>query len=180
MAPTLPKIIALCGHPKSGKSLAAQFLADEFGYTLVDDGGFLREIAMAHFGLSLEDVTTQEGKAKEIVVNGVTMTVRELLGKLGNAFEDQFGANVIPEIALKRAQAGGPGPYVFGSVRREQGAYYKAQGGVVWHIDAPVPPSPHEFDTFNLDNVDHTINNPGPAGGFDALRSEIGRTLAVS
>lgn len=176
MLPPLPQIIALCGNPKSGKSLTAELLASEFGYTVVDDGAFLREIAMSNFGLSKDDVTTQEGKSRTVVVNGSEMTVRELLGRLGNAFENEFGANVIPEIALNRARQL-PGPYVFQSVRREQGAYYRAQGGEVWHVDSPAPASEFAFDAYNLDHVTDTISNPGAEGGIDALRSEIGRLL---
>ncbi len=180
MPKTLPKIIALCGNPKSGKSLTGELLAAEFGYSIQDDGRFLRDIAIANFGLTEEDVTTQEGKAKKIVVNGAEMTVRELLGRLGDAFENEFGADVIPEIAVRRAQMTENGRYLFPSVRREQGAYYKALGGVVIEIDSPAPPSPFKFDSYNKDHVDHVINNPGPEGGIEALRSDMGRILAIA
>lgn len=153
----LPRFIALCGKPGAGKSKAAEILGELFGYQLVDDGGFLRESAMRYFGATHDDVYTQEGKLRTTVINGVTMTWREVLGRLGNAYEAQFGADVIPEIAYNQIPWGN-GRFIFGSVRREQGAYHKKQGALILEVENfSVAPSPFEFDRYNPANVDLTV-----------------------
>lgn len=46
MAYRLPRYIALCGHPRSGKSEVQKILKDHYNVTPVDDGAILRETAM--------------------------------------------------------------------------------------------------------------------------------------
>ena len=84
MPPTLPRFVALCGNPLSGKSTAGKLL-ESMGYGLVDDGGPMRKMAIEHFGASHDDVYTQEGKLRTTKVNGVVMTWRDVLGRLGPA-----------------------------------------------------------------------------------------------
>ncbi|MCJ9750677.1 hypothetical protein MOV61_08100 [Neorhizobium sp. BETTINA12A] len=41
---SIPKIIALCGHPTSGKTTAAEIINEVYGHELADDGRPLRLI----------------------------------------------------------------------------------------------------------------------------------------
>lgn len=174
-----PRYIAICGKPTVGKSLAAELLAEIAGYQLVDDGGFLREIAISHFGASRDDVYTQEGKLRSVVINDAEMTWRDVLGRIGNAFEAQFGANVIPEIAYNGLPAAGR--FVFPSCRREQGAYHRARGAIVLHLENfDLSTSPYDFDQFNKAHCNYTIVNDFRErwnGNLVAARQQFARDL---
>lgn len=176
-SPTLPRFIALCGNPTSGKTTAAEILEELFGYKLVDDGQFLRKIGIDHFGLTHQQVYSQAGKLESVVINGETMTVRDVLGRIGNGFEEQFGADVIPELAynnLRDANGFAPhqingfgGRFVFGSVRREQGWYHRKRGALVIEIENPLAePSPYEFDRYNAKACHISVLNDGLARGL--------------
>lgn len=177
----MPRIIALCGNPGSGKSTAAELLQETYGYKIADDGLPLRRIAMEYFGLTEHQVFTQEGKLEQITLNGRTMTVREILGELGNAFEEKFGANIIPIMAHNIMQP--DQNYVLGSVRRDQGHYWASMGGLVIEISNPdAGPSMYEFDRYSKSAVHHTILNDGLHEGLhedDALLRLIDRLAAV-
>ncbi|PZR92271.1 MAG: hypothetical protein DI537_13875 [Stutzerimonas stutzeri] len=177
----LPQLIALCGHPTSGKSTAAECLQGLEGYHLVDDGKPLREIAKSYFGLTHDQVYTQAGKLEEVELNGRTWTVREILGELGNAFEEKFGGDIIPIMSHNSLPVGQLS--VFGSVRREQGAYWRKHGALVIEIVNPLAgPSPYAFDRYNPAHCHYSIINEPPAGGFAAnpvtARAELGIKLA--
>lgn len=171
-----PPYIALCGNPRAGKSTAARVLKTIGNYDLVDDGYALRDIAMKHYGLTYDQVHTQAGKLELVTINGEEMTVRDVLGRIGNGFEAEFGPNVIPELAYNRITDGGR--YVFGSVRRDQGSYHKARGALVISIVNPLAgPSPYEFDVFNPAYVDWVVENDATALGLDTAAEEA--SLAV-
>lgn len=154
-------IIGLCGHPKSGKSEVQRILMEKFGVIAVDDGACLREFAMQNLGLTWDDVYTQEGKAAEIEVAGEVMQVRQFLGRLGNAIEDEFGQQIIPEIARTRAEANDYMLVSFGSVRKMQGLTVR-QNGMMIEVQRPgVGPSGNDFDWFDPTLVDITIENTG-------------------
>lgn len=176
-----PQYIALCGNPTCGKSTTAQALENLFGYKLVDDGAFLRQIAMTHFGATWEDVHTQEGKLRTTIVNGETMTWRDVLGRIGNGFENQFGANVIPELAYNGLDP--DGMYVFGSVRREQGAYHRKRGALIIEIVNPdAGPSPYEFDRYNSEYAHAKLYNDALYRGLtdeEALADLAGRVQVI-
>lgn len=153
-----PNLIALCGHPKSGKSTLAEELAAEFGYTILDDGVVLREIAVNQFGISPDDVLTQEGKAKLVDVAGTVMSIRQVLGKIGNGLENQFGPYIIPYLASLRMSPGKR--YVMPSVRKTQGHYWKRLGAVVLEVRNPMAgPSGNDFDVFDDSVVDGYVRN---------------------
>lgn len=178
---TIPKIIALCGHPTSGKTTAAEIINEVYGHELADDGRPLRLIAIDYMGLTPEQVFTQEGKLEKVQLNGREYTVREILGEIGNAFEEKFGGDIIP---IMSHNARPKGAYsVFGSVRREQGAYWKKQGALVLEIVNPdVGPSPYEFDTYNAAYADHQILNDGLHRGLskaEARQDLLEKLVAV-
>src|SRR5262249_32968518 len=131
----LPHLIALSGHPKSGKSLVQDYLRDEYGVVPVDDGRPMRQFAIQFLGLSEADCYTQEGKARISKILGRDWQNRKILGELGKRLEAMFGPHIMPFMAtrgLDEKQC-----YSFGSVRRDQGAFYKAMGGIVIGIDRP-------------------------------------------
>ncbi|QIG69056.1 hypothetical protein EVB77_022 [Rhizobium phage RHph_N1_10] len=176
-----PKLIALCGNPTSGKSTASEVISELYGHTLADDGLPLRKIAMDYLGLTPEQVFTQEGKLEYVTINGRRWQVREILGEIGNAFEEKFGGDIIP-IMSHNAQPKEQFS-VFGSVRREQGRYWKEQGALVLEIINPLAgPSQYEFDTYNPEYADHQIQNDGLARGLsseEARRDLTEKLVAV-
>jgi hypothetical protein len=179
-----PRFIALCGHPRSGKTLTAQILHDDYGYKFVDDGFPMRDFAMRHLGLTHDQVYTQEGKAEFVEILGRRWQVREILGELGNHLEAMFGAHIMPHMSFAGLPAGGH--FVFGSVRRDQARTHKSRGGIVIGVANPLaPPSPYEFDRFDETIVDHWIVNNAQARGlsFNAgvadLREKIAGVMRI-
>lgn len=168
---TIPRIIALCGNPKSGKSTAAELLSETYGYTIVDDGLPLRKIAMEYLGLTENQVFTQGGKQEFVNLNGRDWQVREILGEIGNAFEEKFGGDIIPLMSFSTMREGEH--YVLGSVRREQGHFWADKGAIIIEIENPeAGPSSFEFDLYSKSAVQHRVINDGLAEGLhedDAL-----------
>jgi len=166
----LPRLIALCGKPGSGKTTAAEILRDKLGYTIADDGLPLRQMAMQHLGLTEHQVFTQEGKLETVNLVGQDHTVRSILGEIGNAFEEKFGGDVIPYMTHRSLDP--TKTYVMGSVRRIQGHYWGAQGALVIEIDRPdVDPSPYNFDHYDPAAVHVVVLNDGPARGLHHAES---------
>lgn len=164
LKPNGPKIIGFCGHPGAGKSEAQKILEQRYGAKPIDDGWPLRDFAMRHLGLTLEDVTTQDGKAKTIVFAGKAFTVRWFLGELGNRLEELLGPDAIPLMAAHQLEP--DGFYTVGSIRREQALVWKRYGAVIVHIKNPLAkPSPHEFDRFDASLADVVIDNHALAWG---------------
>jgi hypothetical protein len=167
-----PKLIALCGNPTSGKSTAAEIINDCYGHKLADDGLPLRKIAIDYLGLTPEQVFTQAGKLEYVTINGRKWQVREVLGEIGNAFEEKFGGDIIP-IMSHNAQPKDQFS-VFGSVRREQGRYWKQQGALVLEIVNPLAgPSIYPFDAYNSAYADHQIQNDGLARGLSPEEARL-------
>ncbi len=178
MTAPYPKLIALCGNPMSGKSTAAEIISACYGHTLADDGLPLRKIAMDYLGLTTDQVFTQAGKLEYVILNGRKWQVREILGEIGNAFEEKFGGDIIP-IMSHNAQPKGQFS-VFGSVRREQGRYWKEKGALVLEIVNPLAgPSKFEFDTYNNAYCHAQILNDGLARGLsvDEARADLTKKL---
>lgn len=155
----LPRYIAICGYPKSGKSEVQNILYEQYGVIAVDDGMPLRKFAVDNLGLTWEQVTTQSGKAEYVEILGKRWQVREILGELGNRFESMFGKHVMPFMAVNTIRNQG-GSFSFGSVRRDQGLFYKERGGIVIGVRNPLAqPSQYEFDAFDEKAVDFWIEN---------------------
>ncbi|WP_029029852.1 hypothetical protein [Salinarimonas rosea] len=165
----LPRFIALCGNPGSGKSLVAEILQTRYGVQPVDDGWPVRDFAIRHLGMTETQVTTQDGKRETVQIAGAEWQVRKALGEAANALERTFGAHAMPWMAVLRCERSGrEGPFSFASVRRDQGRFYKARGGVVVEIANPLAkPTGHEFDEYDRTCVDYTIENDALAHGCD-------------
>ena len=166
---TLPRLIGICGHPGAGKSEVQRILRAPHGYEAADDGWPLRDIAIRHFGLSMEDVSTQRGKDRWSSVTGARIQNRDILGRIGNALESAFGDQILPWLAVQSLDP--DARYSFGSVRRDQGKVYKSLGGAIIGVRRPgVGPSTFEFDRFDEDLVDVWIDNDG---GLRELREKV-------
>jgi len=167
----LPPFIALCGNPGAGKSEAQKILHNALGYVPVDDGRPLRNIARDYLGLTEAQVTTQEGKAETVTINGQEWVVRDVLGEIGNAFEEKFGGDVIPLMAMHASgmtRSLSKERFSFGSVRRKQGWFYRARGGLVIEIRrAGVGPSLYAFDRFDQTAAHAIVRNDGSFGDLE-------------
>lgn len=172
----LPRYIAFCGIPKSGKSTAQKIMQETYNVAPIDDGAILREFAIKNLGATHDQVHTQEGKVSlafwpngDPMIddrNGEHMTWRRVLGLLGNQLEAMFGKYVMPMIACARLQ-GHPGPFSFGSVRRDQGQYYLNNGGIIVEIVNPLAvPTGNEFDEYEPSIATYSIPNDGLARGL--------------
>lgn len=166
-----PSLIALCGNPKAGKSQVQLILEKDFGYQAVDDGAVIRDFATRWLGLTHDQVHTQAGKLETFELLGRTWEVREFLGVYGNAIESMFGPWGIPYLATRGLDPAKR--YSFGSVRRDQGKFYKQLGGLVIGVRNPLAgPSPYEFDRFDESLVDIWIENDAQVRLKDFLPSE--------
>ena len=161
-----PRMIALCGHPGSGKSEVQKILDNLLHYQPVDDGLPLRSFCVQHLGMSWNDVLSQEGKSGEVKILDTVWTRRKILGDYGNLLERIFGDNILPYMACVGLQD--DKRYSFGSVRKRQAAFYKEQGALVIGVRNPLAgPSPYDFDWFDDRLVDLWIDNDSQANGLE-------------
>lgn len=179
-----PRFIAICGRPTSGKSTAQRLLHNSLGYVPVDDGRPLRQIAINWLGLTEEQVATQAGKLETVRLNGRDWQVRDIMGEIGNAMEEKFGGDVIPLMALNHygiLDEKSRGGYSFGSVRRQQGYFYKRHGGMVIEIVRPgVGLSLKAFDRYDPSAVDASVVNDGSLEQLEVrLHRAINEWVAV-
>jgi hypothetical protein len=177
----LPRFVALCGNPTSGKSTVQHLLHNIFGYEPIDDGFPLREFAVNNLGLSWDDVKTQEGKLRRTEILGRDWQNREILGVLGNKLEEMFGAHIMPFMSMARTKPGVN--YSFGSVRRDQGKFVQARGGIVIEIRNPLAgPSKFEFDSYDASIANCWILNDGQSRGlsFDDSMLDLKRKVIAA
>ena len=157
-----PKLVALCGSPGSGKTTVAQLLALRYDGVMVDDAQILRQSCMTIYGLTYEQVSTQEGKSGFININNEPVQIRKLLGDMGKYLEAAHGSEIIAELAIAKCNLNNDVPfYVFGSCRKNQGRSYQRNGGIVVHVDGTSPTSIYDFDVWNNDLVQIVIPNKG-------------------
>lgn len=168
----LPKYIALCGLPGSGKSTVQEILRSNHGVYPVDDGWPLRDICVRYLNLSTQQVCSQEGKKEFVDILDKNWQVREILGEMGNRLEAMFGEHIIPFMVTNSLV--GNGPYSFGSCRKSQGWFYKSLGGIVIEVRRPgIAPSPFAFDRFDADAVDYVIENNGSIEDLPAAVEDL-------
>lgn len=166
-----PRFIALCGNPTSGKSTAQEILSKDLNYLPIDDGHVLREFAVNKLGLSWDDVQTIDGKLRETEILGKTWQNRKLLGELGNVLEGMFGEHIMPFIATRNLYPNAF--YSFGSVRKTQGQFFRANGGVVIEIVNPLaPPSGNAFDEYDRSCISATVINDGQVRYDDPIQAK--------
>lgn len=170
--------IALCGWPQSGKSKVAEFLEDEFGGVICDDGLILRRALPILTGIDPEDPFSQEGKARRYKIGEREETVRQGLGELGNYLEARYGDDIIPIRTMELAQEEHPNApfYIYPSCRKAQGRAYKRMGGVIIEIDNPKAcDSGNDFDRWDRSCVDLIIRNDPDEMSLDDLRDYVTR-----
>jgi hypothetical protein len=171
--PTVP-FIALCGHPKTGKSEVQRIIAETFGYDMIDDKAPLRAAACDLYGLTPWHVETQEGKKQTVDIAGQSLQVRFLLGELGNHMERMHGENVFAEMLVRGriAAAGGDRTRVrtvIGSCRRRQADVYHREGGLVLEVVRPgYEGTSYEFDSYDPTLADAVIVNDGSLADLEA------------
>lgn len=161
-----PKLIALCGQPGSGKSTIQEILERRLNLKAFDDGYVIRHHCMELFGLSYDDVFTQNGKKRHTNIQGKSWENRKILGEYGAMLEHTFGRNTVPSWAVQAAlrnwsvdQHNFQG-YSFGSVRRGQGEVYRNKGGIVVEIVRPdIEHSENIWDNYDQQWVSHTFTN---------------------
>lgn len=155
-------MIGICGFPTHGKSTAQRFL-ELLGVEPRDDAEELRRRACRRFGLTWEQVTTQEGKLQMVEAYGTRMTVRQVLGDFGQEYERAFGPNYWVETAVESLRAErATTPVSFGSLRRSQPSVVKSHGGFILAINDPRKGSTgHAFDEYDYDDVDCMVFNDG-------------------
>lgn len=161
-----PKLIALCGQPGSGKSTVQEILERRLGIKAFDDGYVIRQHCRELFGLSRDDVYTQDGKKRQTEIQGKLWENRKILGEYGAMLEHTFGRNTVPSWAVQAAllnwdvdQHNFQG-YSFGSVRRGQGEVYRNYGGTVVEIVKPdVEHSENIWDNYDQRWVSCTFEN---------------------
>lgn len=161
-----PLLIALVGHPTSGKTEVQNILSVQFATFPIDDFAVVRSFCGELFGFSHEEMTSQMGKAEVVKVGDVEMERRQFLGEMGSLIEKRFGSLTIPNAAIRQVVKNhryfvAPA-YVFGSVRRIQPRAYKAAGGLVVEITRPgVGPSGNLWDDYERKDINFTIANDG-------------------
>jgi hypothetical protein len=176
-----PALIALCGAPGCGKSEVQSFLFKRWSVEAVDDGFPMRDFAMRHCGARLLDVVTQAGKAQVWEFpGGERLEMRQFLGRMGNAIEAILGAGAIPAMALNSTKRSKATAFCFGSVRRNQGAFYKRHGATVVEITRKGHECVNEFDRYDALSVDHTITNDGTLADLEkSVTALFGPLLSV-
>lgn len=178
MTTAIPKYLCLNGWPKSGKDEVANLFVKHLNAEKVDDGLPLRLAAPHLYGFDPSWPFSQEGKAKIVETPTGPRTVRDLLGTLGNHQEAEFGNGFLPFRALQMAaeverRLGHEHIFVFPSVRKDQGAHYKAfapEQTFVMEVSRPgTPPSEYAFDQWDHSQVDAVLNNDGTLEDLEAM-----------
>ena len=153
------KFFALCGAPQAGKSKVQKLLGQQYGITAIDDKRGLRDAAKILYGLSEDDVSTQSGKSRIVTVGDKDMTVREVLGKLGEYLEKNDPLH-FARMARRQAEENHPGQAVsFGSVRMQQGQLFQDKESLVIEVLRPGIEPKNAFDKYDKSLVHVTLIN---------------------
>lgn len=152
-------IIALCGYPCSGKSTLQRYFAERYGFSAIDDAGFIRQEAMRRHSLTLEDVSTEDGKQKLIETENGVRTVRAIMADISDEFIAAYGTQYKPQQALLAAQ--GQDRVCFASVRRDEAKTYRDAGALIIEIMRPACGPLTQADDYDRTLVDITLHNDG-------------------
>lgn len=137
---SLPFLIGITGEIGSGKDTTADFISHILGIPKYSFAAPMRQAASAMFGIPVEELSTQEGKAKMDEFWG--MTRRDILRKVGNdATKPVFGE----DFWIKRATKSLSDRYtipdepkfkavVIPDVRFEHEAHWVRENGVLIHL----------------------------------------------
>lgn len=176
------KYLGVCGFPKSGKSELGRILVEKHGFTLVDDGRILRDACKALYDLDEADVTTQEGKARTVLVGDKGIVVRDLLGTLGNLLEFQYGQMIIAELTIARAEKRieKPSLIVLPSVRKRQGEAIHKVGGKIVELVRSGCKANYDFDHYDGSLVDYTVINDGTVTDLEHKADQVVHLLRAS
>lgn len=171
-----PPYIAICGAPGAGKTTVQNILEEEFGCTGVDSV-LLKETAVILYGLTREQVSTQEGKKEEVEIMGRKWIVRDLLGGLGIMLRQMHGEDFMSERTVADARAAGvTGPLILGSMRRDSAGYFRRNGGICVEVVRDGCEVENDYDRYEKSLVDIVLLNDGSP---DNLRRKT-RLLAQS
>lgn len=167
-----PQIIALCGNPNSGKTTVQEILERKHNYQPVDDGKPLREMAIEHMGMERHQAYTQNGKKEFMQFCDKDWQCRDILGTLGKAFESHFGDFAVPFMSQRLMK---PGEfYSCGSVRRNQGGFWRTHGGFVVEVhNFTAGTSPYDFDQYEREFIDHVLMNNFMGNGHSKSESLV-------
>ena len=161
--------IAICGAPGAGKSTVQKILYDEFSVHPVDDGRILRDIAIQSFGLTEEQVTSEQGKNSYIEFLNQKWQIRQILGEIGKSLENIFSEHIIPHLTIQKHCVNEKHNYSFGSVRRSQPQYFNKIGGIVIEVIRKGCTPKYDFDEYT-GKIDFTIINNGT---LEELKQQI-------
>jgi hypothetical protein len=114
---------------------------------------------MSLYGLSWDDVSTQDGKDREVTICGANYSVRSLLGELGKQQEKFYGKQFMPERALASIKNANAPLFVFPSCRMNQGNTYINNGGIVVEVRRPGFESYYDFDHYDKSLITLSICN---------------------
>ena len=175
----MKRLVAICGYPQVGKSEVQDLIAARYGFTPIDDGRPLRDAAKHLYNLDEWHVSTQEGKASEILVGTRYRTVRDLLGELG-CYLERDDPYHLPRIALEKAMIDDPeGRFVFGSVRLDQPRFFKCRGdALIVEVRRAGTSATTTSDCYERDMIDVTIENTPDMTRPDASRRALAASVA--
>jgi hypothetical protein len=154
------QFVGLCGYPAVGKSEVQKVLQDLYGFQIIDDAENLREAAKVLYGLEDWHVATQEGKSTILHLGDRRVTVRQVLGELGNHLEKSDPYHM-PRHAVAKALAGNPqGLFSLGSVRKDQGCFLKSSHeALIIEVTREGCAARGDFDEYDRSCLDFSLEN---------------------
>jgi hypothetical protein len=162
------KLIVFCGYPQTGKDHASRIL-QRYGIPHHDDKGILRDLTRMALMLDEWQVSTQEGKACVIAVNGVETTVRQAMADLGSYFENTYGKEFFAHRTIRDLSAyrGRGECFVISSARLSQPAVYRRAGALVIELKSEGFGAIVSTDEYDAGAAAITIHNNGDERSFE-------------
>jgi hypothetical protein len=174
-------IVAFSGKARSGKTTAAQALAEKFPkFTVLSFATPLKRMAMEQFDLTLEDIAD---KGKVINLNGKTMTVRDLLiqmGQMYRAIDRDFWVKRLwkdASICMTGAQN-----ILIDDLRfKNEAMFLSLQGATLARINRPGVKLIDDISETDLDDwaFEHIINNNGSLDSYKVMVKDFYENLGI-